>query len=161
MSTKKDKFSIKDKFYMELALDLARAREGLTGPNPSVGCVIVKNDELISIGQTSFNGRPHAELNAIKNSIRNIILTPIGSRAFNPSFGTKIQTLLFEHPTPVTAIAIRSEIKIALQRLEPRVKVTNIEVFQREFDTDYEVSITFIAGYAPDEEISFTLNRLR
>jgi phage baseplate assembly protein W len=101
------------------------------------------------------------DIDAIKNSIRNIILTPIGSRAFNPSFGTKIQTLLFEHPTPVTAIAIRSEIKIALQRLEPRVKVTNIEVFQREFDTDYEVSITFIAGYAPDEEVSFTLNRLR
>ena len=72
MSTKKDKFSIKDKFYMELALDLARAREGLTGPNPSVGCVIVKNDELISIGQTSFNGRPHAELNAIKNSFTNL-----------------------------------------------------------------------------------------
>jgi phage baseplate assembly protein W len=101
------------------------------------------------------------DIDAIKNSIRNIILTPVGSRAFNPSFGTKIQTLLFEHPTPVTAIAIRSEIKIALQRLEPRVKVTNIEVFQREFDTDYEVSITFIAGYAPDEEVSFTLNRLR
>ena len=72
MSTKKDKFSIKDKFYMELALDLARSREGLTGPNPSVGCVIVKNDELISIGQTSFNGRPHAELNAIKNSVTNL-----------------------------------------------------------------------------------------
>ena len=72
MSTKKDKFSTKDKFYMELALDLARAREGLTGPNPSVGCVIVKNDELISIGQTSFNGRPHAELNAIKNSVTNL-----------------------------------------------------------------------------------------
>ena len=72
MSTKKDKFSIKDKFYMELALDLAKSREGLTGPNPSVGCVIVKNDELISIGQTSYNGRPHAELNAIKNSITNL-----------------------------------------------------------------------------------------
>ena len=67
MSTKKDKFSIKDKFYMELALDLAKARQGLTGHNPSVGCVIVKNDKLISIGQTSYNGRPHAELNAIKN----------------------------------------------------------------------------------------------
>lgn len=101
------------------------------------------------------------DIDAIKNSIRNIILTPIGSRAFNPSFGTKIQTLLFEHPTPVTAIAIRSEIKIALERLEPRVKVTSIEVFQRQLDTDYEVSITFVAGYAPDEEVSFTLNRLR
>jgi len=72
MSTKKDKFSIKDQLYMELALDLAKAREGLTGPNPSVGCVIVKNDEIISIGQTSINGRPHAELNAIKNTIENL-----------------------------------------------------------------------------------------
>ena len=67
MSTKKDKFTVKDKFYMEIALDLARSRHGLTGSNPSVGCVIVKNDKIISIGQTSFNGRPHAEFNAIKS----------------------------------------------------------------------------------------------
>ncbi len=53
---------------MELALDLAKARQGLTGTNPSVGCVIVKDDTIISIGQTSLKGRPHAELNAIKNS---------------------------------------------------------------------------------------------
>ena len=53
MSTKKDKFSSKDKFYMELALDLAKSRHGQTGSNPSVGCVIVKNDKIISIGQTS------------------------------------------------------------------------------------------------------------
>jgi len=46
---------------------LANSRQGLTGSNPSVGCVIVKNDKIISIGQTSYNGRPHAEFNAIKN----------------------------------------------------------------------------------------------
>ena len=68
MSTRKDKFSKKDKKYMELALSLASACHGLTGENPSVGCVIVKNDEIISIGQTGYNGRPHAEYNAIKNS---------------------------------------------------------------------------------------------
>ena len=72
MSTKKVKFSFKDHLYMELALDLAKARQGLTGSNPSVGCVIVKNDKIISIGQTSFNGRPHAEFNAIKNSTENL-----------------------------------------------------------------------------------------
>jgi len=72
MSTKKDKFSSKDKFYMELALDLAKSRHGQTGSNPSVGCVIVKNDKIISIGQTSFNGRPHAEFNAIKNSFEDL-----------------------------------------------------------------------------------------
>ena len=68
MSTRKNKFSKKDKKYMSLALTLASARHGLTGENPSVGCIIVKNDEIISIGQTGYNGRPHAEYSAIKNS---------------------------------------------------------------------------------------------
>ena len=72
MSTRKDKFTTKDIKYMSLALNLARARHGLTGENPSVGCVIVKNDQIITIGQTGYGGRPHAEYNAIKNSIENL-----------------------------------------------------------------------------------------
>ena len=72
MSTKKDKFSSKDKDYMKLAINLASARKGLTGDNPSVGCLIVKNDKIISIGQTGFNGRPHAEYNAINNSLEKL-----------------------------------------------------------------------------------------
>jgi len=72
MSTRKNKFTNKDFQYMSLALILARARHGLTGVNPSVGCVIVKNDKIISIGQTGYKGRPHAEYNAIKNSNENL-----------------------------------------------------------------------------------------
>ena len=72
MSTKKDKFSSKDKNYMKLAINLARSRRGLTGENPSVGCLIVRDDKIISIGQTGFNGRPHAETNAINNSFQNL-----------------------------------------------------------------------------------------
>tara|TARA_Y100001970_G_scaffold7516_1_gene8642 strand:- start:18858 stop:19964 length:1107 start_codon:yes stop_codon:yes gene_type:complete len=72
MSTKKDKFSLKDKNFMKIAINLAKARKGLTGENPSVGCLIVKNDKIISIGQTGFNGRPHAESNAINNSLQGL-----------------------------------------------------------------------------------------
>ena len=72
MSTKRDKFTRKDEDFMRLALNLARARKGLTGDNPSVGCVVTKNDEIISIGQTGFNGSPHAEYNAIKNSFEKL-----------------------------------------------------------------------------------------
>ena len=72
MSTKKDNFSFKDKKYMQIAINLAKARKGLTGENPSVGCLIVKNDKIISIGQTGLNGRPHAETNAINNSVQNL-----------------------------------------------------------------------------------------
>ena len=72
MPIRTNKFSKKDKKYMSLALTLASARHGLTGENPSVGCIIVKNDEIVSIGQTGYNGRPHAEYSAIRNS--NVIL---------------------------------------------------------------------------------------
>ncbi len=72
MSTKKDKFSLKEKKFMRVAINLAKARQGLTGENPSVGCVLVKNDRIISIGQTGYGGRPHAETNAINSSLENL-----------------------------------------------------------------------------------------
>ena len=72
MSTKKDKFTKKDSFFMNLAFNLARDVSGLTGENPPVGCVIVKNKEIISIGQTGLNGRPHAEYNAISSCRKNL-----------------------------------------------------------------------------------------
>ena len=78
MSTKRDNFTPKDKRFMKLALDLARARKGLTGDNPSVGCVIVKKDKIISIGQTGYGGRPHAEHNAILNCFED----PKGSKMY-------------------------------------------------------------------------------
>jgi diaminohydroxyphosphoribosylaminopyrimidine deaminase/5-amino-6-(5-phosphoribosylamino)uracil reductase len=72
MSSKKSNLSSKDHLYMDLAINLARDRIGLTGLNPPVGCLIVKNNEIISTGQTGLNGRPHAEYNAINNKKRNI-----------------------------------------------------------------------------------------
>ena len=61
-----------DKKFMKLALSLASERIGLTGENPSVGCVIVKDNEIISTGQTGYHGRPHAEINAIKSCKKNL-----------------------------------------------------------------------------------------
>ncbi|MFP4313288.1 MAG: bifunctional diaminohydroxyphosphoribosylaminopyrimidine deaminase/5-amino-6-(5-phosphoribosylamino)uracil reductase RibD [Alphaproteobacteria bacterium] len=50
-----------DMQYMRYALSLARRGLGRTPPNPSVGCVIVKNDRVVGIGRTADGGRPHAE----------------------------------------------------------------------------------------------------
>ena len=61
-------------YFMNLALNQARINLGNTKLNPSVGCVLVKNNNLISAGSTNFNGRPHAEFNAInfsKNDVKN------------------------------------------------------------------------------------------
>ena len=56
MSTKKDKSNQKDNYYMKLAFKLAEDNYGLTGKNPSFGCVILKNNEVISTGKTGING---------------------------------------------------------------------------------------------------------
>ena len=71
MSSKKDKSNNLDKFFMSIAMNLANQRSGLTGLNPSVGCLIVKNNKIISFGQTGFNGRPHAESIAINKCKKN------------------------------------------------------------------------------------------
>ena len=55
--------------YSNLAFRLAEINLGKTKKNPSVGCIIVRNDSVISSGVTSINGRPHAEFNALKKKI--------------------------------------------------------------------------------------------
>ena len=57
----------KDKYYINLANNLAKNNLGYSGPNPSVGALIVKNNKIISFGVTSSSGRPHAEQNALQN----------------------------------------------------------------------------------------------
>ena len=68
MSSKRNKSNKDDNFFMDQALSLASQNLGLTGENPSVGCVLIKDNQTISVGVTGLNGRPHAEVNAIKNS---------------------------------------------------------------------------------------------
>ena len=57
--------SKKDKLYLNLALNLAKNMEGLTGTNPSVGSVLVKNDEIVSLASTGYNGIPHSEFSLL------------------------------------------------------------------------------------------------
>ena len=59
-------------FFMKLALSQAQRNLGNTNENPSVGCVITKNNMVISAACTSIKGRPHAEHNAIKLSRTNL-----------------------------------------------------------------------------------------
>ena len=60
---------INHNFFSNLALNLAEQNLGKTKTNPSVGCVIVKNNSIISSGITSINGRPHAEFNALNKNL--------------------------------------------------------------------------------------------
>ena len=49
-------------YYMNLALQLAKATEGQTSPNPSVGAILVRNNQIVGIGSHLFAGMEHAEI---------------------------------------------------------------------------------------------------
>lgn len=57
----------KDRYFMSLALEEAKKGIGNTSPNPMVGCVIVKNNEIISTGYHKKAGMDHAEIEAMKS----------------------------------------------------------------------------------------------
>src|ERR1700710_844151 len=51
--------------HMRAALALARRGLGSTWPNPSVGCVLVRDGRVVGRGVTAPGGRPHAEVVAL------------------------------------------------------------------------------------------------
>jgi diaminohydroxyphosphoribosylaminopyrimidine deaminase / 5-amino-6-(5-phosphoribosylamino)uracil reductase len=51
--------------FMTMALNVAASQVGRTGTNPAVGCVIVKDGEVVALAVTSDGGRPHGEANAL------------------------------------------------------------------------------------------------
>jgi len=61
-----------DSYFMNLALKQAYLNIGNTKKNPSVGCVITNNNILIGSGVTGKNGVPHAEVNSILSSRKNL-----------------------------------------------------------------------------------------
>ncbi len=59
-----------DKKYMQRCIELARSGAGSVSPNPMVGCVIVRGNEIVGEGFHREYGEAHAEVNAV-NSVAN------------------------------------------------------------------------------------------
>jgi diaminohydroxyphosphoribosylaminopyrimidine deaminase/5-amino-6-(5-phosphoribosylamino)uracil reductase len=77
-----------DLTFMRRALALAESRLGRTWPNPSVGCVIVKDGAVIAEGVTGDGGRPHGEEVALsglgegaRGAIAYLVLEPCARRS--------------------------------------------------------------------------------
>ncbi|WP_342669543.1 bifunctional diaminohydroxyphosphoribosylaminopyrimidine deaminase/5-amino-6-(5-phosphoribosylamino)uracil reductase RibD [Desulfovirgula thermocuniculi] len=57
-----------DRYFMQMALDLARRGLGRTSPNPMVGAVVVKEGRVVGRGYHARAGAPHAEVNALREA---------------------------------------------------------------------------------------------
>ena len=77
-----------DRALMRRAIALARTGLGMTGANPSVGCVIARDGRVIAEAVTAGGGRPHAEEQALdvagdgaRGAVAFISLEPCGERS--------------------------------------------------------------------------------
>jgi diaminohydroxyphosphoribosylaminopyrimidine deaminase / 5-amino-6-(5-phosphoribosylamino)uracil reductase len=57
--------ALRDRAYMEMALGLAAKAAGRTSPNPCVGAVVVKGEQIVGWGHHEAAGKPHAEAVAL------------------------------------------------------------------------------------------------
>jgi phage baseplate assembly protein W len=106
---------------------------------------------------------PLYDIDAIKNSLKNLILTNYGDRPFHPEIGCNISSLLFEPVDEYTAVGLQEEIKVTIGRNEPRVNLLVTEIQYDEDKNSFYVTLGFrlSQGSNIEEEVSFYLERLR
>jgi phage baseplate assembly protein W len=81
---------------------------------------------------------------AIKRSVRNLILTNFYDRPFRSYIGSNAVKILFENANAITAALLKDAIREVIENYEPRVKLTNIDV---EFDYDnngYNATLRYV-----------------
>ena len=100
---------------------------------------------------------------AIARSVRNLVLTKQGERFFNPILGSQVSALLFENIDQLTASALADEIRITIDNFEPRVELTEIEVFPDYDNSEFNVTIRYkIIGIdVQPQQLSFVLQPTR
>ena len=105
---------------------------------------------------------PLRDIDAVKNSVKNLLMTNQFEKPFHPEIGSNITGYLFEPIDQITAVALKGEIKRVLEEFEPRINVTRVQCFPDIDNNRYEVTIGFNVNYFPDEpEVNFYLERLR
>lgn len=80
---------------------------------------------------------------AVKEAIRNIILTDKGERLFQPNVGSTVKGMLFENITPDVVVLLQERIKDALALFEPRANILEVKATSSIDSNSVEVSITF------------------
>jgi len=99
---------------------------------------------------------------AVKQAIINIILTNVGERLYNPTFGSEINKMLFENVTPQTTATLINLIKSAINNYEPRANLIDVVASPLPDENAYTVSIVFsVINKTEPIYLEFLLNRVR
>jgi len=105
---------------------------------------------------------PLKDDDAIKNAVKNLILTNFYERPFQPEKAAHLRGILFEPADTITKIELKERIKNVLEDYEPRVKVDSIQIRNNSDKNHWDVTIFFaIKQYRQVYSVNIILQRLR
>jgi|TARA_B110000483_G_scaffold178666_1_gene211266 phage baseplate assembly protein W len=99
---------------------------------------------------------------AVKQALKNIMLTPFYSKPFAPNYGSPIAGLLFEPMDNITASAIANIIDETISNYEPRVRIDQVIVYPDFNNNLYKIQLDFhVLGVSAPQTFSTSLKRAR
>ena len=119
-------------------------------------------DLSLSLHPTLKDIRPVTDILAVKNSVKNLILTNFSERPFQPKLGSNVTGLLFEPADQFTAIQMKKEISRLLKDHEPRINAVKVQILDDVDANAYRVTIGFNIIFSNTAtDVSLALQRLR
>jgi phage baseplate assembly protein W len=99
---------------------------------------------------------------AVKRSLRFLLLSDAGETPFFPEFGTRLRRLLFEPIDPITTVLLQREIEATIKAYEPRVNIQQLTVTASEDEHSYYVNLLFsLVNQTTPVTFTIYLSRLR
>lgn len=115
-----------------------------------------------------FERKPNGDIykktagEAVKQSIKNLLLTNIGEKPFSPYFGGGLHNYLFELGDESTALEIENQVKFAIQNWEPRAIVRDVEIIFSPDSNNLRVRVEFkVTNTEEVITLETTVQRLR
>ncbi len=91
------------------------------------------------------------DVNAVKRSVRNLLMTNHYDKPFHPEIGSNIPYLLFENFGPITGNQLSRAIEEMIGNFEPRAIVENVECIPIPESNNYDITIQFYVENMPAE----------
>jgi len=99
---------------------------------------------------------------AIKNAVKNLLISNFYERPFQDDLGANLRGLLYEPADVITEIELRDNIYDVLSKYEPRISVTSIGITDLSDVNSYNVTVYFnIKEYDSADTVEIVLRRLR
>jgi phage baseplate assembly protein W len=99
------------------------------------------------------------DVNAVKQSLKVMILTQYYERPFQPKLGSPVYGMLFDNVDQITANSLKLRIELLINKFEPRVRSQQVDVVPLYDENAFEITMYFYVIGVPDPVTFSTILR--